>query len=863
MGSRNLVLFVAGALVLAACSGDDDAAAPSPTTVAVTEPAATAPPATTAATTAPPTTVAEPEFTYQASIRRTAHNIPHITADSYGSLGYGYGYAFAEDHLCSLADVIVQVRSEAASFFGPGDGDRWVDQDAVYEAMDLYGRAGTEFDGADTQLQDMVRGYAAGYNRYLADTGADAVPGYCAGEPWVRPIDEYDLVAYYKALSWRASIDPLLDYIATAVPPTAAAAAPATSAPAPAASTTAATSTTVASAAVTTTTLAPRPNPSVPDNTIDPGVATDRVDAALDALVPDVDTLGSNAWAVGPERTEDGTTMLVGNPHFPWEGALRFYEVQLTIPGDLNVYGVSLLGSPAVNIGFTEGVAWSHTVSAGKRFTVYTLTLDPADPTRYVYGDETRAMESRAVTVDVLGADGTVTPVERTIWFSHYGPVLNFPGVGWSDTQVLTVRDANADNDELIPQFAAMNRAQSMDELISAHADNQGIPWVNTIAASADGRIWYADTSSSPNLSDEAIAQWDAAVAEGGLVKIALDNGVIILDGSDPVNEWVDDPDARDPGVVAFDAMPQLERDDFVFNANDPYWFVNPAELLGGFSPVHGLADTPLSPRTRMNARQLEQTTGDAGDDGLFSREELRDSSIGNRVFTAELLVDDVVARCRAEIDEQAICDVLANWDRRNDIDSVGPALWRTFLNQFGFGDLLDAGPLWQNPFDPADPLNTPSGLSDDPAVMVNLQAAADALRANGFDIDTPLGEVQYAIRGDVRVPIHGGLGIEGVSNVVAPGRNATTTEAGPDTAGATDVEWPVANGTSFIYNVEFTADGPVAEAFLTYGETGDPTSPFFSDQTQLFSAKQWRPILFTDDAIAADPDLREYEIAE
>jgi acyl-homoserine-lactone acylase len=866
MGPRGIAGFVAVAVVVSACSGDDGDAAPS-TTVAVAAVVTAAAPTTaaTATTAAAPASTAAPELTYRATIRRTAHGIPHITADTYGSLGYGYGYAFAEDHLCSLADVIVQVRGEAASFFGAGEGDRWLNQDAVYAAMRLYDRAGDEFDGADPELQDMIRGYAAGYNRLLADTGADAVPGYCAGEPWVRPIDEYDLVAYYKALSWRASVDPLLGYIATAVPPTANGnePAPASSAPAPTATTTVAPATTT-TLATATSTVATRPNPSLPDNTIDPGVSADRVlDTALAALVPDTETLGSNAWAVGPDRTEDGTTMLVGNPHFPWEGALRFYEVQLTIPGDLNVYGVSLLGSPAVNIGFTDGVAWSHTVSAGKRFTVYTLTLDPADPTRYVYGDETRAMTSRDVTVDVLSADGSTTPVERTIWFSHYGPVLNFPGVGWSDTQVLTFRDANADNDELIPQFAAMNRARTMDELMAAHADNQGIPWVNTIAASADGRIWYADTSSSPNLSDAAIAQWEAAVAEGGFAKVAFDNGVILLDGSDPVNEWVDTPGARDPGVVPFDDMPQLERSDFVFNANDPYWLANPDEPLRDYSPVHGLAGTPLSPRTRMNARQLDATTGDAGDDGLFSRDELRDSSVGNRVLTAELLVDDVVARCRREIDEQAICDVLANWDRRNDVGSVGPALWRTFLTQFEFRDLLDAGPLWANAFDAADPLATPNGLSDDPAVMVNLQAAADALRASGFDIGTPLGDVQYALRGDDRVPLHGGLGIEGISNVVAPGANTTTTEAGPDTAGATRTEWPVANGTSFIYNIEFTAGGPVAEAFLTYGQSGDPASAFFSDQTELFSAKQWRPILFTDDAIENDPDLREYAIAE
>ncbi|HEX4951622.1 MAG TPA: penicillin acylase family protein, partial [Blastocatellia bacterium] len=41
---------------------------------------------------------------YEAEIRRTSHGIAHITAKDYGSLGFGEGYAFAQDHLCSLAD---------------------------------------------------------------------------------------------------------------------------------------------------------------------------------------------------------------------------------------------------------------------------------------------------------------------------------------------------------------------------------------------------------------------------------------------------------------------------------------------------------------------------------------------------------------------------------------------------------------------------------------------------------------------------------------------------------------------------------------------------------------------------------------
>jgi acyl-homoserine-lactone acylase len=821
--TRTLLAFVAlGALVAAACTGGDDGA--STTTDAV--PDVTEPGDDDGGATTEPAPDAEPDESrpeYSATIRRTSNNVPHIVGDTLADAGYGYGYAFAEDHLCSLADAVLQVRSEAASFHGPGDGDKWLNQDLVYLALDLYGRAADDLDDADAELQGVIRGYAAGYNDYLAATGAESVPGYCAGEPWVRPIDEYDLAAYYKALSWRASVDPLIGFIASAEPPA----------------------------------------------DIDDSGEVDEVDeSALAPLSPDAATLASNAWAAGPDRTANGTTMLVGNPHFPWQGMLRMYEVHLTVPGELDVYGVSLLGSPAVQIGFNDAVAWSHTVSAGRRFTAYSLDLVPGDPTSYRYGDEVREMSSVDVAVEVLQPDGSTLEVERTFWASHYGPVIDFPGVGWSTERTLTFRDANADNDELLPQFFAMNTAGSMEEFIEAHATWQGVPWVNTIAASADGRIWYADTSATPNLSDEAIAAWKQRVESDPITSIALDNGVVLLDGSDPIFEWVDDPEARDPGVVPFSKMPQLERTDVVFNANDPYWYATLDEVIAEVSPLHGNFAAPLSNRTRGNAVQLDPERGDSGPDGLFSFEEFRDSAIGNRVFTAEQLVDEVVGRCRAEGAEAELCDVLAAWDRRVDITSVGAALWREFIDSFPNAALVDAGPLWATPFDPDDPLNTPSGLSADPEIVPRLEAAAERLRSAGFEVDTPLGDLQFAERNGERIAIHGGTGAEGVSNVVGFGRNTTTTEIGFDrgevvegSRALTAQGYPITNGTSFIYALEFTPAGPVAQAFLTYGQTGDPSSEFFGDQTKLFSAKQWRTLLFDEASINGDPALREYTV--
>jgi acyl-homoserine-lactone acylase len=61
---------------------------------------------------------------------------------------------------------------------------------------------------------------------------------------------------------------------------------------------------------------------------------------------------------------------------------------------------------------------------------------------------------------------------------------------------------------------------------------------------------------------------------------------------------------------------------------------------------------------------------------------------------------------------------------------------------------------------------------------------------------------------------------------------------------------------------VGFTDAGPRARAVLTYGQSGDPQSPHFSDQTELFSKKAWREILFTEKEIAADESLRTKLVA-
>ena len=810
LGRRLLTLLAAVAMVAAACTGDDgdsdDQGDDAGGTGAVSD-------------------------DYEAEIVRTDYGVPHVTGSSLADVVFGQAYAFAEDHGCSLFDQIVKVKGERASFHGAGEEDEHLNSDLAYRHLDVVGRAEASFPELDEEVRTVVTAYAAGVNAHLEEVGAEGLSGWCAGEPWVEAIEPVELYAYYRDLALLASSRQLLDFMATAQPPESG-------------------------------------GEDVGGDGDDDGPS-----GAEAAIGPQFEppALGSNGWAIGSDRSGLGG-LLLANPHFPWAGELRLWESHLEVPGEYEVYGASLLGTPGVLVGFNEAVAWTHTVSAGDRFTAYTLDLADGDPTTYLVDGEERAMTPTDISVEVMGDGGATETVEQTLWATEYGPVIDFPGVGWTEEQTITFRDANIDNDALIPQFLAMNQAESLEDFQAAHEEHQGIPWVNTIAAAADGRVWYADTAATPNLSDEAIEAYLENLESDPFTQIAADNGAVLLDGSDSTFAWVEVDGARSPGLVPFADMPQLERTDVVFNANDPYWMANPDERIeGDFSPLHGLAEQPLSPRTRQNAETLAEGDPASGQDGLFEFSEVSEALFAGESLTAEEWLADVLAVCDAvDVIDPAPCEALAGWGGTFTKDDPGAALWRGFVDQFDGEAFFDEGELFAEPFDAEDPIDTPSGLAlDQNGVLQALDQAAADLQSAGFELDASMGDVQFAApKADERIGVPGGGFREGLLNAVGRGGFDSSTEPGVDLAEPVREDaristdgYPVTTGSSFIMVVEYSDDGPYAEALLTYGQSGDPGSRHFDDQTEIFSEERLRAVLW-DDADIAEAATDTYTVS-
>lgn len=749
---------------------------------------------------------------YSAQVRRTEYGIPHVLAHDFRGLGYGYGYAFAQDNLCELADQVVTLRGERSRWFGP-DGES--PGDGMNLALDTYHqglrRAGTVHRlleqsaplGPTEDLRRMVEGYAAGYDRYLRDTGVDALPdASCRGRQWVGPITAEDIWNLIYEVNGNAGIADVQAAVATAAPPGAAA-----SGAAPARA----------------------------------GGVKRPADGSQNGR-----DLGSNAWALGREATREGHGMMLANPHLPWVGGHRFYQVQLTIPGVLDVSGAALYGTPVVEIGHTRDLAFTSTTSFADHGSVYRLTLVPGDPTSYLVDGRAERMGRQDVPVTVRGADGRLSTVTRTIYTSRYGPVLadQDAGVGWTDTYAYAFRDANADNLRSMSEWLAMDRSQSVAELKRAQDTYQGMPWSYTFASDVSGATYFTDSSAVPHLSDEQLAR---------CTLVPSHDLPAVLDGSITSCAWGTDPGAVVPGLFGPANHPRLERADYVANSNNNPYLTNPAAPLAGYPGIYG-TEPRLSPRAQLGLRMISERR--EGTDGLgapgFTLSTLQAAMFGDREQNAELDRDDAVAMCRANpvlsasdgsrVDVSRACEVLAAWNTRADDTGHGAVLWQAF----GYG-LHTRNPVWRVPYDPAQPLTTPRGLDgDSPDVRRALADAVQRLGRDGTALDATIGDVQRW----AGIALHGCDDGAGCFDVV------TASPASGSTGGSVPQPGTGARGSSFVMATELTPQGPRTRTVLTYGESVNPASPHYTDQTALFSRKQWVTERFTEAEITASPAL-------
>jgi acyl-homoserine-lactone acylase len=513
----------------------------------------------------------------------------------------------------------------------------------------------------------------------------------------------------------------------------------------------------------------------------------DAAPVGMDGL-PAAAVPGSNAWAIAPRRSASGNALLLANPHLPWNVELmRFTEAHLVGPG-MDLSGTTLIGFPVIAIGFNDRLGWSHTVNTIDALDVFELRLAEGG---YRMDGAVRPFDTRADSVRIRQADGTVRTETFTVRESVHGPVIS-----GSDSTARAVAVQGIDQHGMLRQWWDMGRARSLAEFENAVRRLQ-VSMFNVIYADRAGHILYLFNGRVPVRGQASFR------AAQGLVR-----------GDTSATLW--------RGVHGYDDLPRIvdPASGFVQNSNSPPWFATrPTPLDTAPFPAY------LAPRWIgfREQRALHMLAADSS----ISFDELVAMRHDNHMLLADRIMDDLLPAARASGRPLALeaADVLERWDRAARPDSRGAMLFMLWAFRM-FEGVPETGRGFARPWSPADPIGTPDGLADPAAAVAALEQVAELMRTRMGGLDVPWGALNRM--GDR--PGRGAPGDPlGVFHVIAYARQG-------------DAGQPVF-GDTYVAAVEFTRDGPRAQAVLSYGNASQPGSPHNGDQLRLIADGQMRPV--------------------
>ena len=528
---------------------------------------------------------------------------------------------------------------------------------------------------------------------------------------------------------------------------------------------------------------------------------------------------GSNGFAIASSRSASGHALLWINPH------TSYYfrsELQMISEQGLNVYGAVTWGQFFVYQGFNQHNGWMHTSYGGDAIDEYAETIvKKPDGLYYRYGRTLRKFRAVPITIGYKQGDGLAYK-KFTVCYSHHGPIIRAeidpPGAArrgdarWIAIKLLQDPVRALSQSYLrtkTTDYASFLRTQEM------RTDTSN----NTVYADANGTIAYFHGNFIPRRNP------------------AFDF-TRPVDGSNPATEWRG-PHALEDTITLLDPTTG-----WIQNTND--W---PFSAAGAASPKRENYPAYMwtkgeNPRG-IHAVEVLRNIRDATLDSLIAAG--YDSHLTAFDVLLPPLFDDYDGLAADDPRRAALVEPIAslrNWDRRTAADSVPTALaifWgQELLNRKG-PEARDADePVYDYLVGHLSAAERIDGLA---GAVAKLQSEFGGWR-------TPWGDINRYQR------LSGGIALR-----YDDAKPSLPVGFAPSTWGALasfDSPQPRSTrkiygsvGNSFVAAVEF---GPRvrAKAILSGGESGDPASPHFTDQAQMFSRGDFRDVLFDREEVAA-----------
>ncbi|MEL6529295.1 MAG: acylase [Pseudomonadota bacterium] len=697
---------------------------------------------------------------YEAEIVRDEYGVPHIYGKTDADVAFGVAIAHAEDDFFTLQDVIAMSRGR----YGAIAGEEGATFDYVYHLLDARGTAERKYPDLPEDTRALFEAYAAGLNHYAEKNASEIKLGN------MFPVNGEDVAAGFVLRQ------PFFYGLGNVIQPL-----------------------------VAGEPLRREFGPDIPGFPRENPVTAAAEQVAMTGTHPlpwgeEAGLLGSNAWAVTPERA-GGPTTLISNSHQPLRGGVAWYEFSVESEEGWHFTGANFPGSPFPFLGHNRDLGWTNTVNRPDMADVYQLEVNEAG-TQYRLDGEWKELQRKTVTLPVKLGPITL-PIRREVLRSVHGPVIQ------NENGYFAIRYGGIDSIDQLDAYYRINKATNLEEW-QAQMARMAIPSTNFIYADKEGNIAYLYNAAIPDRPEleEVQANWRG-----------------VLDGSKSELIW--------DGPVSYEEIPKLinPASGWIYNANnEPYTAAGEGSDLSpeDFSPVLGV-ERKQTNRSRRAYKLMSEV------EGPLDRETLErikyDTAYEREGYIARMMADVEALEFPPRMKDGSrggivgeARDLMLEWDFSADSKGRADALAYLLIRDFMSAEYQNG--KW-------------------PDMREKLGDAAAHLMEHFGRLDPPMSQLIRLRQGNVDLPLDGG------SDTL---RAATTWRVDDDG------RLSLVHGDSFIQWVEWPADGGrvFSRSIQPFGAaTTRPDSPHYTDQMQLFVDHKLKPVYFWRDDVLANAKRR------
>lgn len=581
---------------------------------------------------------------YQVEIIRDTWGVPHIYGRTSADTAFGVAYAHAEDDFETIQDVVAATRGVLARYKGADAAPT----DYVVALLDVWGTIEARYqDDVPDDIKSIAQAYADGLNLYASEHPDETWAG-------LAPFTGEDVVAgFILKTPFFYGFDETLQALF------------------------AETRDGILSA-----------DPGQQSWLIDPTLNTER---------------GSNAFAVAPDRSDDGKTRLLINSHQPMTGPVAWWEAHIVSEDGLDITGGLFPGTPVILHGFNRHLGWANTVSKPDLTDIYQLTINPDDSGQYLLDGTWRDFEEDHAVLRVKLFGPFALKVRRPVLRTEHGPVIE------AAHGTYAVRYAGMGEIRQLEQYARLNRATNWDEFNAAMSLN-ALPSINYVYADKTGNIAFIHNGQYP--VREPGWDWQADLP-GDRSDLIWSEYLAYADGPKLVNP----------------------QSGFVWNANNaPFQATDGPDNITPEDHPDWMGLQSNDTNRSLRIRELSNGLGQIGRDTLLEIKFDTAYAIGS---DADGFIQSVLAYDWSdEADMRIAADHLRNWDYRLDLDNRHAALGTLTVLRHVTGQFTgDYGPSPDQAF----------------------RDAVNLLQRNYQRIDPTWSEVNRLVRGTVDIPVSGG----------------------------------------------------------------------------------------------------------